>query len=101
MADNPTPATTDDHGWTEIGTLADARFIDTGSDEGTAVLSMPFSSEPPRLYFGPAMTRHSCGCSCAPFGVCARPATQEDFLCDECRASCSVAANFDSEGGEG
>ncbi|HUR74435.1 MAG TPA: hypothetical protein VMZ00_09165 [Sporichthya sp.] len=38
----------------------------------------------------------SCGCREVP-QRCTRPATQEDFLCDVCRAGCNICMKIDPD----
>lgn len=63
--------TTDRHGWTEFTGL-----FAIESDGGALVQAR-------RIAIAPLNDRRSCVCT--EQGQCHRLATQEDFLCDECR----------------
>lgn len=62
-----------DHGWSEL------RGVTSISFDGTTVI-------PGRVSVAPVPEEHRrCGCELAH---CHREATQEDLLCDPCRAIC-------------
>lgn len=67
-----------DHGWTELPGVA--AF---GVAEGDSVQLMPVGGT---ISIGRPFDRRTCGCT--KTCPCTRVATQEDFLCDECRAVC-------------
>jgi len=64
----PSPAANEpnDHGWTQVGRTTDGGVVSIGR----------------------ATDRLTCGCTFG-FCPCTRVATQEDLLCDTCRARCA------------
>lgn len=62
-----------DHGWTALGHAKSVGGINLGG-------------RGPSVSFGRVPDRRTCACSKTQ---CCRIATQEDFLCGECRETCT------------
>jgi hypothetical protein len=68
---------TNDHGWTPLPGVATFTI-----PEGSTLEARVFGGS---ISIGRPVDHRTCGCTQGP---CTRVATQEDFLCDECREQC-------------